>query len=394
MSHRIDSAGITRRRITEPGAIEALWASRRRGAVPPDGRLLLIAADHPARGALSVRGRMSAMSSRSDLLDRIALALSRPGVDGSPRHRRRPRGPAPLRAARRQGRHRVDEPRRPAGRGVRARRPVHGIRHPDPGRARVSTGARCCTRICLDDPGTVRTLEHCGRAVTELAGAWPHGPGRAVPRRASLADPGREPPRPRLRHHLGRRRSGPRRDEQPNVAQAARRPRDGPGPGHHHAADADARGRPARRPAPDAYATWGRRWPTRRPPDWSSDVPCSTHLTTTSQPPSISLPTSCTEAPMSSLVPPRSVDRRRRLRRAHRSRRSRLVAHRPVCRGPAAGRVPDGPDRRLRMDRASALGRGRQRSRPPRRPSPSRAAPTCSPARPTSSMCPGTRPSQ
>ena len=44
--------------------------------------MLLVAADHPARGALGVRGAGAAMASRSDLLDRLVTALERPGVDG------------------------------------------------------------------------------------------------------------------------------------------------------------------------------------------------------------------------------------------------------------------------------------------------------------------------
>lgn len=47
-----------------------------------DGRLFIVAADHPARGALGVRDDRMAMADRYDLLDRLALALSRPGVDG------------------------------------------------------------------------------------------------------------------------------------------------------------------------------------------------------------------------------------------------------------------------------------------------------------------------
>ena len=71
-----------RRRMLEPDGIPAAWAARRAGAVPADGRLLVIAADHPARGALGVRDDRRAMASRSDLLQRLAIAVSRPGVDG------------------------------------------------------------------------------------------------------------------------------------------------------------------------------------------------------------------------------------------------------------------------------------------------------------------------
>ena len=55
-------------------------------APPAAGRaragLLIIAADHPARGALAAGGRELAMADRRDLLERLLLALSRPGVDG------------------------------------------------------------------------------------------------------------------------------------------------------------------------------------------------------------------------------------------------------------------------------------------------------------------------
>ncbi|CAM5537167.1 hypothetical protein SABIM44S_03811 [Streptomyces abikoensis] len=46
------------------------------------GRLMVIAADHPARGALAAGDRPFAMAARPDLLERLCLALSRPGVDG------------------------------------------------------------------------------------------------------------------------------------------------------------------------------------------------------------------------------------------------------------------------------------------------------------------------
>jgi DhnA family fructose-bisphosphate aldolase class Ia len=46
------------------------------------GRLMIIAADHPARGALRAGQRALAMADRIELLDRLCLALSRPGVNG------------------------------------------------------------------------------------------------------------------------------------------------------------------------------------------------------------------------------------------------------------------------------------------------------------------------
>jgi len=43
---------------------------------------MIVACDHPARGALGVAGRPNAMASRTELLERLLTALARPGVDG------------------------------------------------------------------------------------------------------------------------------------------------------------------------------------------------------------------------------------------------------------------------------------------------------------------------
>lgn len=70
-------------RARRPEAIlEAAQRRGRRPMVQPSGRLMLVAADHPARGALAVRGRPDAMANRAGLLDRLLTALERPGVDG------------------------------------------------------------------------------------------------------------------------------------------------------------------------------------------------------------------------------------------------------------------------------------------------------------------------
>lgn len=76
-------AGLPRRRAEQPDSVAAAWAGRRRRPLlREDGRLLIVAADHPARGALAVAGDADAMASRTDLLRRLAVALARPGVDG------------------------------------------------------------------------------------------------------------------------------------------------------------------------------------------------------------------------------------------------------------------------------------------------------------------------
>jgi hypothetical protein len=71
------------RRAHHPAAVAEAAASRERGALlNPDGRLVIVAADHPARGALGVRGVADAMADRYDLLRRLVITLERPGVDG------------------------------------------------------------------------------------------------------------------------------------------------------------------------------------------------------------------------------------------------------------------------------------------------------------------------
>jgi DhnA family fructose-bisphosphate aldolase class Ia len=70
-------------RAHHPEAIEeALATRRRREVLRGDGRLFIVAADHPARGALAVGANPQAMANRYELLERLAIALSRPGVDG------------------------------------------------------------------------------------------------------------------------------------------------------------------------------------------------------------------------------------------------------------------------------------------------------------------------
>ncbi|NMO02440.1 deoxyribose-phosphate aldolase [Gordonia sp. TBRC 11910] len=60
----------------------ALATRTRRPLVRDDGRLMIVAADHPARGALGVGSDPMAMADRYDLLQRLATAIARPGVDG------------------------------------------------------------------------------------------------------------------------------------------------------------------------------------------------------------------------------------------------------------------------------------------------------------------------
>jgi hypothetical protein len=75
---------ILQTRVERPGRIAELFAVRRQpeGLTGETGRLMLVAADHTARGALRAGADALAMADRGRLLDRLAVALSRPGVDG------------------------------------------------------------------------------------------------------------------------------------------------------------------------------------------------------------------------------------------------------------------------------------------------------------------------
>jgi uncharacterized protein len=77
-------AEIIRTRTHRPEAIAEAAARRVRPAslIGPDGRLVLVAADHPARGALRAGSERLAMADRARLLERLCTALSRPGVHG------------------------------------------------------------------------------------------------------------------------------------------------------------------------------------------------------------------------------------------------------------------------------------------------------------------------
>ena len=70
-------------RARAPERTARALADRPRGSLPTnDSRLMIIACDHPARGALAAGGRAMAMASREDVLSRCVTALGRPGVNG------------------------------------------------------------------------------------------------------------------------------------------------------------------------------------------------------------------------------------------------------------------------------------------------------------------------
>ncbi|HEY3529812.1 MAG TPA: aldolase [Nocardioides sp.] len=80
----VDIAALVRTRVEQPGQVAEAAAARRRpvGLTGVTGRLMLVAADHSARGALRAGEDPMAIADRRRLLERLEIALSRPGVDG------------------------------------------------------------------------------------------------------------------------------------------------------------------------------------------------------------------------------------------------------------------------------------------------------------------------
>lgn len=81
MSDKVST--IVAKRAHNPEAIAEAAAARTPGSLfGPHGRTMIIAADHPARGANKVGSDPLAMADRGELLDRLCVALERPGVTG------------------------------------------------------------------------------------------------------------------------------------------------------------------------------------------------------------------------------------------------------------------------------------------------------------------------
>ncbi|UPK74459.1 deoxyribose-phosphate aldolase [Nocardioidaceae bacterium SCSIO 66511] len=162
---------LTDVRAREPQRIFELFGLRTRRSIAGAGRqLMIIACDHPARGALSVRGKPAAMADRWDLLERLTTALGRPGVDGvlaTPDivedllllgaledklvFGSLNRGGLAGSAFELDDRHTAYD--------------VPGV--VDSG----LDGGKMLLRIDLDDPGTVATMQTCGASVSQLARA-------------------------------------------------------------------------------------------------------------------------------------------------------------------------------------------------------------------------------
>jgi uncharacterized protein len=161
---------IVAKRVHDPGAIAEAAASRVRAKSPfnDKGRTMIIAADHPARGANAVGGAPTAMANRGALLERLCLALERPGVTGV-------LGTADvlddlLLLGVLDGKTVIGSMNRTglAGSSFEVDDRFAGYDAEAIERMRFD-GGKALTRICLDDPATPSVLENTAKAVDELA---------------------------------------------------------------------------------------------------------------------------------------------------------------------------------------------------------------------------------
>ncbi|MGQ7350749.1 Cgl0159 family (beta/alpha)8-fold protein [Quadrisphaera oryzae] len=162
-------AEVTELRARHPEAVAAALADRvrRPSFVPEDGRLMVVAADHPARGALSARGRSDAMASRTELLDRLRAALARPGVDGLLATADVAEDLLLLGAL--EDKVVIASMNRGGLAGSVFEMDDRMTAYDVPGIVEAGFDAgKVLLRIDRDDPGTVATLQACARAVTDL----------------------------------------------------------------------------------------------------------------------------------------------------------------------------------------------------------------------------------
>jgi hypothetical protein len=153
-------------RARDPEAIVRAARNRTGGSV--GDRLLLIAADHPARGSLSARGRTDAMADRVDLLERLVVALGHPGMDGVLGTPDILEDLLLLGAL--EGRVVVGSMNRGGLAGSTFEFDDRFTAYDADTLAEMRfEGGKMLTRIALDDPSTPRTLEQTGHAVSSLA---------------------------------------------------------------------------------------------------------------------------------------------------------------------------------------------------------------------------------
>ena len=156
-------------RIFEPASLQRALRDRpRRTLAGTDGNLLILAADHTARGMLAVAGDPLAVADRYTLLDNLMRGLSVPGVDGVMASADVLEELAWLGAL--DGRLAIGTINRGGIKGALWELDDR-ITAYDPDHIASSglDGGKLLLRIEFTDPGVARTIEMCGEVVTKLS---------------------------------------------------------------------------------------------------------------------------------------------------------------------------------------------------------------------------------
>ena len=164
-------AEVIKTRALRPELVAQAAAKRARApsVVGPGGRLVIVAADHPARGALRAGRCALAMADRAGLLERLCVALGRPGVGGV-------LGTADiledlLLLGALEGKVVIGSMNRGGLAETVFEMDDRFTGYDAAAIARMGfDGGKMLLRIDPDDPATAATMEACARAVSDLAG--------------------------------------------------------------------------------------------------------------------------------------------------------------------------------------------------------------------------------
>jgi hypothetical protein len=160
---------LSRIRLEDPDAVARAAATRRRHPGLTFGvQNFIVAADHPARGAVAVGNDPVAMADRRQLLDRLQIALANPDVDGvlaSPDIM-----DDLLLLGALEGKLLFGSMNRGGLAGFVGEFDDRFTGHTASALAALGAdGGKMLTRICLGDPDTVATLEATAKAIDSLA---------------------------------------------------------------------------------------------------------------------------------------------------------------------------------------------------------------------------------
>ena len=156
-------------RLFDPASLQRALRNRaRRPIVGDDGNMLILAADHTARGMIAVGSDPLAMADRYTLLDHLLRGLSVPGVDGVMASADILEELAWLGAL--EGRLAIGTINRGGIKGARWELDDR-ITAYDPEHIASAglDGGKVLLRIEFSDPGVARTIEMCGEVVTTLS---------------------------------------------------------------------------------------------------------------------------------------------------------------------------------------------------------------------------------